>query len=104
MHPDALKQRLILARALVIELVKMFLDVLWLLPVGVVVSPDEVEPVLLVEFSHLPEQVAVGLSYILESLVLPKLISIPNFDVSEPVFVVSLQRIPKEDLIMSQVI
>jgi len=82
----------------------MSFDVLGVSPVGVVVSPDKVEPVVPVEFSHLPEQVAVGLSYVLESLVLPKLISIPDFNVSESIFVVSLQRIPQENLVMSQVI
>ena len=50
-----------LAGALVMELVKVSFDVLWLFPVGVVVAPDKVESILSVEFSHLPEQVAVGL-------------------------------------------
>ena len=86
------------------EPIKVSFDILGLFPVGVVVSPDKIEPILLVELSHLPKQVAVGLSYVLEFLVLPKLIPIPNFDVSESIFMVSLQRIPEEGLVMGQVI
>ena len=56
------------------------------------------------EFAHLPIQVAVSLSYVLEFSILPELIPVPDFDVSEPIFVVPLQRIPKEGLIMGQVI
>jgi hypothetical protein len=69
-----------------------------------VVSPDEIEPIFFVEFAHEPKHMAMCSSYIRESFVLPKLISISDFDVGEPFLVVVVQCVKEEILIMGEVV
>jgi len=62
------------------------------------------EPFFLVEFAHQPKDMTVCSPYIRKPLVLPKLIRVSDFNVSEPLIVIVIQCTKKESLIMSKVI
>jgi len=88
----------------VIITIESFFNVLSVFPLYVVVSPDKIEPFFFVEFAHPPKYMAVCSPYNCKPFVLPKLIHISDFNVSESLIVVVIQRMKEEGLIMSKVI
>jgi hypothetical protein len=83
---------------------KIFSNISGVLPLSVMVPPYEIKPTGSVKLAHLPENMAMCLSDVFKRSIFPKFVPIPDFNVSETVIEVEIQRMKKEILILGKVV